>query len=342
MKAVVLVGGEGTRLRPLTETRPKPLIPFLNRPFLHHVLDRLGEHGVQEVVLSSPYLEAEFHGFLEEREGVPAVSWITEEQPLGTGGAVAGARSHVSDTFFVLNGDILTDLDLGALLAFHRERGAIATIALTPVEDARPFGLVETEADGRVRAFREKPEDLVPGNVNAGTYVLEPSALDGTPEGLQVSIERETFPRLIATGEAVYAYTTESYWRDLGTPEAYLAGHLDALAGRIGGIEVDAPLLGEGARIDAAARVDRTVVLGAGTVVGTGASVSRSVLHERVVLGPGASVEGSIIGPACVVGPGARVVGALLADRVRIEDATSVEGERIGPDQVIGPGQRVS
>src|SRR5438309_2874446 len=163
MKAVVLVGGEGTRLRPLTETIPKPLLPLVDRPFLHQVLDHLGAHGVHEVVLSSPYLEATFGPFLQERHGDPKITWITESEPLGTAGAIVNALDHVRDhTFLVLNGDVLTDLDLTALVAFHREHGAVATIALTPVEDARPYGLVETETDGRVLEFREKPTELVP------------------------------------------------------------------------------------------------------------------------------------------------------------------------------------
>ena len=184
MKAVVLVGGEGTRMRPLTETMPKPLLPLLDRRSLDHVLDHLARHGVHEVVLSSPYLEATFHPFIEARRGNPAITWITETEALGTGGAIVNALDRLGDEpFFALNGDILTDLDLTAMLAFHRDREAAVTIALHHVEDARAFGLVATEPDGRVLEFREKPQDAIPGDINAGTYLLDPEALGGWPAG---------------------------------------------------------------------------------------------------------------------------------------------------------------
>src|SRR4029453_17252441 len=200
MRAVVLVGGEGTRLRPLTETIPKPLLPLMDRPSLDHVLDHLARHGVHEVVLSSPYLESTFHDFIEARRD-PTITWITEREPLGTGGAIVHALEHLGlEPFLALNGDILTDLDLTEMAAFHRERAADATIALHHVEDARAFGLVATGPDGRVVAVREKPEEPVPGDVNAGTYVLEPSALAGWIGSGNVSIERRIFPALIDEG----------------------------------------------------------------------------------------------------------------------------------------------
>ncbi|HEX9824451.1 MAG TPA: NDP-sugar synthase [Actinomycetota bacterium] len=335
MKAVVLVGGEGTRLRPLTETTPKPLLPFLNRPFLHRVLDHLGAHGVDEAILSSPYLETEFHAFLAQRDGGPTVTWITEGTPLGTCGAAAGAAAHLHDSFFVLNGDILTDLDLTALSEFHRGRGAVATIALTAVDDARPFGLVETDPDGAVRAFREKPTEPVPGTVNAGTYVLEPRALEGVPRGVAVSIERETFPSLIRRGEPVFSFLSGDYWRDLGTPESYLAAHVDALEGRLAE-RPRAPLVGEGAEVEDGASVGPLVVLGAGSRVMRGAAVERSVLHAGVLVEPDAKVEGSILGPGSVVGSGAQVRGAVLGEGARVEAGVSLEDARVGPGETAG------
>src|SRR2546425_2532447 len=187
-------------MRPLTETIPKPLIPLVDRPFLHHVLDHLAAHGIHEILLSSSYLEDAFAALLRERHGDPEVTWITEVSPLGTGGAIANAARHLDETFVVLNGDILTDLDLTALIAFHRERGAVATITLTPVDDARPFGLVAIDPEDRVLAFREKPDDATPGLVNAGSYVLEPDAIRGVSADRPVSVEREVFPGLIARG----------------------------------------------------------------------------------------------------------------------------------------------
>lgn len=335
MKAVVLVGGEGTRLRPLTETRPKPLIPFMDRPFLHYQLDLLSEHGIEEVVLSSPYLEEEFRSFLRERGRAPRITWITEEVPLGTCGAIVGARDHLDDTFVVCNGDILTDLDVGGLVAFHRERGATATIALTPVDDARPYGLVDAGADGRILAFREKPTEPIPGNVNAGTYVLEPRALEGIPEGVPISIERETFPDLIARGEPLLAFVSDAYWRDLGTPESYLAAHLDALTGRVSGVSPERPHVGSGAVIEAGATVEETVVVGRGARVGEGARIARSVLHEEALVAEDAEVSGSILGPRSEVGAGAVVEDTVLGEGARVAPGASIRGERVEPGRSV-------
>jgi mannose-1-phosphate guanylyltransferase len=218
----------------------------------------------------------------------------------------------------VLNGDVLTDLDLSALVAFHRQRRAMATIALAPVNDARPYGLVDRESDGRVVAFREKPPDPVPGTINAGTYVLEPSALDGVPAGVAVSIERETFPELIARGEPVHSFVWPGYWRDLGTPQAYLQAHLDALDGLVGGVAYERPLLGDGARVHPDALVGPLTVLGPGAGVEAGARVDRSVLHRGAHVGAGAVVEDSILGPESEVGPGVNVRDSVLADRTKV------------------------
>jgi mannose-1-phosphate guanylyltransferase len=340
MKAVLLVGGEGTRLRPLTETIPKPLLPFMNRPFLDHVLDRLAEHGVDEVVCSSSYLESEFTAFLESRQGrAPDVRWINERSPLGTAGAIAGARERLDGTFLALNGDILADLDLRGLVEEHRARRAVATIALHPVSDARPFGLVETDQQGRVMAFREKPGSEVPGNINAGVYVLEPEALDSIPSGEPVSIEREAFPALIASGARVQAFLAEGYWRDLGTPQDYLEGHLDALSGRIAAYqEVDRPLVAPSARVDPASDVRAGVVLGERTRVGPGTRVDRSVLHAGALVEEGALVEDSILGPGSTVGSQAEVRGAVLAEGASVSTGVCLEDERLGPGQVAVDG----
>ncbi|MGH2710377.1 MAG: sugar phosphate nucleotidyltransferase [Actinomycetota bacterium] len=335
MKAVVLVGGEGTRMRPLTETIPKPLLPFMNRPFLAHVLDHLARHGVDEVVCSSPYLESVFHEFLESRRDLaPRVRWVTEEKPLGTAGAIAGARELLDDTFFALNGDVLTDLDLGALASLHRERGAVATIALTRVEDSRPFGLVETDDDGRVLAFREKPEELVPGTINAGTYVLEPSVLDRIPAGEMVSIERETYPGLISEGAPVFGYTASGYWRDLGTPQAYLAAHLDALNGLIEGYrDLSGPLIAARAAINPGATVATGVVIGMGAEVASGAVLDRSVLHAGCRVGTLARVRDSVLGPGSSVGERAELTGVVLGEGASVADGVRSDGALIGPGE---------
>jgi mannose-1-phosphate guanylyltransferase len=333
MRAVVLVGGEGTRLRPITETMPKPLVPLMDRPSLDHVLDHLASHGVHEVVLSSSYLESTFHAFIQERHGDPTITWITEPEPLGTGGAIVNALGSLDadEPFMALNGDILTDLDLTAMVAFHRERGAAATIALHHVRDARPFGLVPTEPDGRVLGFREKPTELVPGDVNAGTYVLEPSALAGWEAGATISIEREIFPALIERGRALYGYLAEAYWTDLGTPQAYLQAHVDLLDGRVGGHRAyPAPLLGVGAEVHEGAVVGRHVVLGPGVHVGEGAEVQESVLLERCDVGRNATVRRSILGPGATVDAWARVSDSVLGEGAYVGPDVALDGARVG------------
>jgi mannose-1-phosphate guanylyltransferase len=335
MKAVVLVGGEGTRLRPITETMPKPLVPLMDRPSLGHVLDHLARHGVHEVVLSSSYLESVFHAFIEARHGDPRITWITEPEPLGTGGAIVNALAHLGDEpFFAVNGDILTDLDLTAMLAFHRERGAAATIALTHVEDARPFGLVPTQPDGRVIEFREKPAELVPGDINAGTYVLEPSALRAWPVGENASIERQIFPGLIERGRPLYGFVSTAYWLDLGTPAKYLQAHFDILEGRVRDEpSYAAPFVAPGAEVDLRAHLGRWVVVGEGARIGPGAEVDDSVLHPGAVVEAGARVVGSILGPRSRVGADATVIGSALAEGASVTAGASLEGAKVSAGQ---------
>ena len=305
MKAVVLVGGEGTRMRPLTETVPKPLLPLMDRPSLDQVLDHLARHGVHEVVLSSPYLEDTFHPFIEARHGDPRIVWITEPHALGTGGAIVHALDAAGgEPFFALNGDILTDLDLTALRAFHEERGAAVTIALHHVEDARAFGLVATDAGARVIEFREKPELPVP--------------------------EREIFPAVIERGRPVFGFLTDAYWLDLGTPEKYLQAHFDMFEGKVHGVTYPAPWVAEGAGVDLRAHLGRWVAVGPGASVGPDARVEDSVLHggsrveararitESVLaadaaVGEDAVVEGSVVGEGGRVPPGMHLVDARVS-----------------------------
>jgi mannose-1-phosphate guanylyltransferase len=325
-------------MRPLTETVPKPLIPLIDRPFLHHVLDHLDGHGVEEVLLSSPYLGEVFEGFVRTWTGAPRITWITEAQPLGTGGAIANAALHLDETFLVLNGDILTDLDLTALVAAHRSAGAVATITLTKVEDARPFGLVTTDGGGRVLAFREKPAEPVQGWVNAGTYVLEPDAIAGMPVDRAVSVEREVFPSLIERGQPVMGFASTAYWMDLGTPEKYLQATFDVLDGRLEGSSYPAPFVDPGATIDLRARLGRWVVVGPGAVVDAGAEVEDSVILAGARVKGEAVVRDSVIGPGAVVGSGARVEGIVTAEGERIPAAAPpVDGVRVGPGEPGGP-----
>jgi mannose-1-phosphate guanylyltransferase len=336
VKAIVLVGGEGTRMRPLTETIPKSLIPLVDRPFLQHVMERLVRHGVHEALLSSPYLASVFRIFLESLHGEPHVSWITEPMPLGTGGAVANAARGLDETFLVLNGDVLTDLDLGELVAVHRERGAVATIALSPVDDARPYGLVALDDHHRIIEFREKPSEPVPGFVNAGTYVLEPAVLAEVPLDRSVSIEREVFPALIASGAPVLGFESDAYWMDLGTPEKYLRATFDVLEGRVHGLSYAAPWVDPHADISLRAHLGRWVVVGSGVTVGSEAEIEDSVLLAGASIGAGARIRDSVIGPGAIVGERALVVNGVLAEEASVAPGTESEGARVGAGRQMG------
>jgi mannose-1-phosphate guanylyltransferase len=292
---------------------------------------------VHEVVLSSSYLEEPFHAFIQARHGDPAITWITETEPLGTGGAIVNALADLGgdETFLALNGDILTDLDLASMIALHRERGASATIALTHVEDARPFGLVPTGPDGRVIEFREKPTELVPGDINAGTYVLEAAALEGWPRGENASIERDIFPRLIAQGRPVYGFASDAYWLDLGTPEKYLQAHVDLLDGRVNGHPAYAAPFVQTDAVDRRASIGRHVAIGPAVAVAAGADVQDSVLLDSATVGRAAVVHRSILGPRSSVGEAARVVDAVLGADASVGAGVSLEGGRVGTGEEI-------
>jgi mannose-1-phosphate guanylyltransferase len=356
VKAVVLVGGEGTRLRPLTYTTPKQLLPVGEVPMLERVVAALAVHGVDEAVLSIGYRpDAFFAAYPDGTVAGVRLSYAVEPEPLDTAGAIrfAAEQAEVQETFLVVNGDVLTDLDVSALLSLHRRQRASATIALTAVEDPSRFGVVVTNGEGRVEAFVEKPE---PGRapsdeINAGTYVFEPEVVARIPGGRRVSVEREIFPTLAAEG-TLYAWCSDAYWLDTGTPEAYLRANADLLTGARpgppapGAREVDegvwtvgeatiegtvrAPsLLGAGAVVEAGAEVDASVV-GAGGRVGAGARVGQSVLLPGAVIGRDASVRGSIIGHRARVGAGA-VLDALsvVGDGTEIEAGSRLVGARV-------------
>ncbi len=333
MKAVVLVGGFGTRLRPLTETIKKELLPLVDRPILDHTLDRLVRHGVHEVVMSSPYLEEAFDPFIEARHGEPRIAWVTERAPLGTGGAIVNTLEAVGDQpFFALNGDICTDLDLTAMRAFHEERGAAITIALHHVDDARAFGLVATEHDGRVLAFREKPEEAIPGDVNAGTYLIDPAVLAPWTADREISIEREIFPSVIEAGHPVFGYVAHAYWMDLGTPEKYLQAHFDMLAGRVEGASYAAPWIAANADVDPSATIGERSAVGAEARIAARATVEDSVVHPGASIALGAVVRGSILGPGARVGEGATVTGCVLGAGSTVPDGMTIGDVKVPTD----------
>ncbi|HEV3473257.1 MAG TPA: NDP-sugar synthase [Actinomycetota bacterium] len=323
MKALILAGGLGTRLRPLTYTRPKPLLPIAGRPHIDHVLDLLHRHGITEVVLTTSYLADAFH---ETSAAAVArgmdVEVMRETRPLGTAGAIKNAVELVADeTFLAFNGDVLTDVDLNELIASHRGSEAVASILLAPVDDPSAYGIVPTDDSGRVTGFIEKPtpEEATTNMINAGVYVLEPEVLDRIPAGIPASIERETFPALVETGR-VYAFGTDGYWMDVGTPHAYLAANLDALAGRIAlevsGTRRDDSLIGEGAEIHTTAQIHSSYI-GAGSRIEEGAVLRSCVLFPNVVIGMGASLQRYIVGEGAHIPPKTDGADAIIEDGMR-------------------------
>ncbi|MBA2282422.1 MAG: NDP-sugar synthase [Acidimicrobiia bacterium] len=337
MRSVVLVGGFGTRLRPLTASTPKQMLPLVDRPMIEWVLAGLARHGIDEAVLALGYRPEAFQRAYPDSvcAGVRLV-YAVEPEPLDTAGAVgfAAAEAGIDERFVVVNGDVLTDLDLSALLELHedahRRLGAEGTIALHRVADPSAFGVVPTDADGRVVAFVEKPP---PGEaptdlINAGTYILEPSVLDRVEAGRRVSVEREVFPAMVAD-RTLFAHDDGGvYWIDTGTPAQYLDAMLDLVEGRRG-YRPDA--VSATATVDPSAVVERSVVM-AGATVGAAAIVRNSALLPGASVADGATVEDSVVGPGAEIGSGAGVIGgSVLGDGVVVEAGTVVDGQRI-PD----------
>jgi len=324
VQAIVLVGGEGTRLRPLTNDVPKPALTLVDRPFLAYMIEWLAGHGVTEAVLACGFLPDVLQDALGDGEHAGVrLRYVTEPDRRGTAGAIRFAAdalgADLEDRFLALNGDVLADLDLTALLAAHREREARATIALHPVEDSAAYGLVDVDAAGRVVEFTEKTGVHGPGEINAGAYVLERSVLDLVPAGREVSIEREVFPELIGAG--LGALALDGYWMDIGTPERYLQASWDILEGRVATrVRPTAPglLVGAGAEIAPGASVGPRAVLSAGCSVAAGARVRDSVLLEGCSVGAGATVADSVLASGVTVEPGAEISGAMVARDERV------------------------
>ena len=331
MRAVILVGGEGTRLRPLTLTVPKQMLPIVEQPMIERVVGQLADYGIEEAVLSLGYKPDRFmNAYPDGTIANVRLQYAVEPEPLDTAGAIRFAAKHgaIDETFVVVNGDVLTDADLGELIEFHRTRDAEATIALTPVEDPSAFGVVPTDEEGRVRAFIEKPpRDEAPTNlINAGTYVLEPSVLDRIQPDVRVSVERQTFPSMVEDG-TLFAKGSDAYWLDTGTPDAYLRAHRDLILGRRPGIpspgaELD-PSIGPG-------------VWRIGAVDVKSAAVARSLMGRGSSVAAGAMVEESVIGAGCVVEEGAVVIGSVLLPGARVASTARVEGSVIGPEAIVG------
>ena len=329
MRAVVLVGGLGTRLRPLTTDLPKQMLPILDRPMIEHVVGHLATHGIDEVVLSLGFLPGAFLDAYPDGRcaGVP-LTYAVEPEPLDTAGAIrfAAEDAGIEETFLVLNGDVLTDLAVDELILFHRASGAEATVSLTPVDDPSRYGVVPTDADGRVTGFVEKPPaDEAPCNwINAGTYVFEPSVLQRIPPGRRVSVEREVFPAMADAG-TLFGFRSECYWVDTGTPETYLDVQLDLMDGVRGPARSG---VDDAAEVHTGAMVRRSVI-GPGAVVAEGARVCDSVVMAGSNIGEGAVVDGSLVGRDASIGSDAQVLGLSVVGH----GAEVAVGERLDDDR---------
>lgn len=360
-QAVILAGGDGRRMRPITSLTPKPVVPLVERPFVTYILDHLVRHGVKHAIVCGAHPADAAESAID---GWPArglrVTHVREVEPLGTAGAMAACARVLDDgPFFVLNGDVLSDVDLAAMAAAHVTRGRMATMCLTRVDDPRRYGVALLGDDDSVAEYLEKPSTrLGPALVNAGVYVLEREVLGLLPRGLESSMELGILPRLAAVGR-LYGHIHTGYWRDVGSPESYLQAHVDVLAGTprtstwerlderrrfvaaTASVGAEARLvppvwIGDGAVVDGNARVGPYSVIGAGAWVRTGARVSESVLQAGCVAGDSAEIERSVLVRGASVGDGARVVGAVLGQASRVgARARPAAGTRLQPNEVV-------
>lgn len=363
MQAVILVGGLGTRLRPLTASRPKPMLPIVNQPFMLHQLRRLKQHGVTEAILAVQYLAEQFEALLPlaEQLGLP-VRIVEEPEPRGTAGAIKHIADQLSGTCLILNGDTVTDLDLSELFCAHQAKQASVTITLTEVADPSSGGMVETDPNDKIQRFVEKPrpEQITTNWINAGSYVLDPAVLELVPANQFASLERDLFPKLIAEGAAVYAFRSAAYLGDFGTPATYLRVQADILARKLqfalpereyasqiwcdGEAQIDPSarlrgpiLIGDGVRIGPEAMITGPCVIGAHSEIAPKAVVEGAVLWDSVQVGEAALVRESILGQAVTIGPNTHIEGlSVLADGCQIGAGNQLaKGIRLWPKLTI-------
>lgn len=352
MKAIIIAGGLGTRLRPITYNIPKPIVPLVNKPFVFHQIELLKRFGITEIILNLHYLSDNIRNLFDDgkRLGVK-VYYSIEEKPLGTAGAVKNAEKFFDDgPMLVFNGDILTDMNLERAIKFHEEKKAKVTIALTTVEDPTMYGLVITDDNGRVSEFREKPswEHVTTNTINAGIYIVDPGIFKHAPKGKEFSFERQLYPLLLQKGEKIFGYKTDAYWMDIGDPEKYLRAHHDILSGdvlaNIPGNKISAnvwveddvnisssakvrgpALLGSHSVIAEDVTLDEFVVLGSAVEIGKGARLKNCVVHPNTVIGEGVKVEGCVIGSHCTIEEFSTLgSGATIADMSILKKGTRI------------------
>jgi len=343
---LILAGGRGTRLRPLTVYTPKPIVPFLNKPFLLYQIEILRRAEIRDITLSLNYQPDKIEQILGDGSDYDVnLQFVTEPSPMGTGGAFKYACDAIRETTVVLNGDILTDANVSEIIEFHRKQKAEATIALAPVENPSGYGLVETDETGRVLLFREKPKpediaDLETKNINAGIYVLEPSVLDIIPKDENTSFEYNVFQDLLSRQKSFYAYILDKcYWRDIGTPQSYLNAHHDFFAGRIKNLKIQEAtnisdiahtaivdkhsIIGEDCIIKPNARIINSVI-GAGVHIEEKAVIENSVVWSHARISSTAHIQNAVIGRSCYIGRNVSVSGAVLGDKTSLTDYTQI------------------
>jgi len=362
LQAVILVGGEGTRLRPLTSTVPKPVVPLVDRPFIAYMLEWLRRHGVDDVIMSCGFKAERMREVLGDgaQYGL-ALRFVEEPEPRGTAGALKEAEAHLQDRFLMLNGDVLTDIDLSAQIARHEATGARGTLALVPVADPTAYGLVRLHEDDSVKEFVEKPsaDEIDTNLISAGAYVLERDVVDLIPPGRNVSIEREIWPRLV--GDGLYGFPADAYWLDIGTPDRYLQGTFDILEGKVStavserlgpgfvavadgvhnaGRVVPPAIVEQGCEIGEGAHVGSLVVLGRGVVVGAHSRVERCVVLEGARIGEGCELTDCIVAPGVTVGDGTVIAGgAVLGEGVSVGSGNVLSnGVKVFPRTKLGDG----
>jgi mannose-1-phosphate guanylyltransferase len=362
MKGVVLVGGEATRLRPLTCNTPKIMVPVLNRPFFEHFVGYLRAHNILDIVLAIGKSAGQVRDYFGDgsRLGVRMV-YSVEDSPLGTAGAVKNAQRFLDGSFIVFNGDVFTDIDLTAMVQLHRKNRAIASLALTPVDDPTIYGVVETDSRDRVRRFLEKPgrDEATTNMINAGIYVLEPDIFNYIAPNAFAMFEHDVFPPLLEKGKAIYAYPFHDYWIDIGTPDKYLTLQHDLLRRQTGGnaikfegessvhasARIEGPaLIGYGCSVDKNSAIRGPVVLGAGCHVEEGAVVEGAVLWEDCRVGMEARLTNCLVASRCHIGEGSEIRdGCVLGDDVRVGQGSRLSsGVRIWPGKIIEPGTILS
>lgn len=343
--AVVLVGGKGTRLRPLTLSSPKPMLPTAGVPFLTHLLSRISAAGITRVVLGTSYQAEVFADHFGDGSALGLeLSYVVEDEPLDTAGAIRNVADQLrADDVLVFNGDILSGTDPRALLATHRDTGADVTLHLVKVADPSRFGSVPTDAGGKVSAFLEKTPNPPTDQINAGCYVFRRSVIEAIPAGRPVSVERETFPGLLEAGAHLQAFVDSSYWLDVGTPAAFVQGSADLVRGLAPSDALPGPagerLVLDGASVSPDATVDGGTAVGAGASVAAGATVSGSVLFDGARVAEDAVVEASVLGKGSSVGSGAVLRGVVLGDGARVGARCELlDGARVWPDVTLPDG----